>query len=353
MNKKILLIDDDPLVLKSLMKLLRSKGYDVEGCKNGEEATKAFQEERFDLVVSDIRMSGQDGIETVERFRQFEKNMDLSPIPIIMITGYASEDAPIQAIKLGVQDYFLKPFDTNELLRSIQFHLESKEEPVRFNILGIGIVSPLGFSKEAFWKSINECKPFYRQISESHYPELDGYYYMRVGDFKPSDYFDEKQLHNLDDNSTFIAASAKFAIQDSGLKVSKIGSDDVGVSVGTSVSIATAMSDFDESVLREGYRRSKIGIFPNTVMCAPASRVSIFEHITGSNTTISSGMNSGMDAIGHACFCLERGLTKIMISGGSDALSEKILLGYAKEGLLLRRLNGQMRNKRGSDLSFL
>ncbi|GEM_PF-589776 len=357
MKRKILLIDDDPLVLNSTSRFLQSKGYDVKGCKSGEEAIQTFKQERFDLVVSDIRMRDKDGVQTVKELREWETDQELSPIPIIMITGYASEDAPIEAIKAGVQDYFLKPFDSNQLLKSIETHLEASlqvvkssllQQPVRFSILGIGIVSPFGFTKEAFWKSINECKPFYNQISESSYPELSDYYCMRVGDFKAGDYFDEKQLHNLDNNSIFIAAAAKFAIQDSGLKITKIGSDDIGVSVGTSVSIAAPMSDFDESVLKEGYRRSKIGIFPNTVMCAPASRVSIFEHITGSNTTISSGMNSGIDAIGHASFCLEGGLAKIMVTGGSDALSDKILLGYAKEGLLLRQMNGQMRNKRGS-----
>jgi 3-oxoacyl-[acyl-carrier-protein] synthase II len=347
-KKTILLIDDDPLVLKSITNLLQSKGYEVYGCKSGLEGAKVFEGRKVDLVVSDIRMKDPDGIATVKGLREIERRKELSPIPVIMMTGYASEDAPVHAIKLGIRDYFLKPFDTKELLESIASHLKKDGEPARFTVLGIGIISPLGFTKEAFWKSVDQCRPFYREVSGSESSELNGSYCMRIEGFKPGDYFDEKQLHNLDSNSIFIAAAAKLAIQDSQLKVSKIGSDDIGVSVGTSVSIGTSMSDFDESVLREGYRRSKIGIFPNTVMCAPASRVSIFEHITGSNTTISSGMNSGIDAIGHACFCVERNLSKIMITGGSDALSEKILLGYSKEGLLLRQLNGRPRNKRGS-----
>lgn len=226
-------------------------------------------------------------------------------------------------------------------------NLEKDEELVRFGILGIGVVSPLGLTKEVFWQSINECRPFYQQISDAVYGELNGFCYMKVEELGLEDYLDEKQLHNLDRNSIFISLASKFAIQDSGLEISKISSDETGVTVGTSISIGTSMSDFDESVLREGYRRSKIGIFPNAVMCAPASRVAIFEHITGPNTTISSGKNSGIDAIGHACFYLEKKLSKIMIAGGSDALSEKILLGYSKEGLLLTPSTG-MQNKRGA-----
>ena len=226
-------------------------------------------------------------------------------------------------------------------------NLEKDEELIRFGILGIGVISPLGLTKETFWQSINKCLPFYQQISDSVYNELNSFYCMKIERLRPEDYLSEKQLHNLDRNSIFISLAAKFAIQDSGLEISKIGSDETGVTVGTSISIGTSMSDFDESVLREGYRRSKIGIFPNAVMCAPASRVAIFEHITGPNTTISSGKNSGIDAIGHACFYLEKKLAKIMIAGGSDALSEKTLLGYLKEGLLLTPSTG-MRNKRGA-----
>lgn len=358
MKKRILLIDDDPLVLKSLSNLLQSKGYVVTGCESGFEAVSAFKKDKFDLIISDIRMAGLDGIATVKIIREIGNSSGSSPIPIIMITGYANEKAPVEAIKIGVQDYFLKPFDNEELIQSIESHLQRASEhtggfPIvnqrtQFNVLGIGIVSPLGHTKEAFWDRINECKTFYRQISDGRYPSLKGFYCMRVESFSPSHYFDEKQLHNVDDNSAFLAGAAKFAIEDSELKVTKIGSDDVGVAVGTSVSIATSMSDFNESVLRYGNRRSSIGIFPNTVICAPASRVSIFEHITGSNTTISSGMNSGFDAIGYACLCLEDGQTKIMIAGGSDAISEKILLGYAKEDLLFREPEKIQPNKRGT-----
>src|SRR3990167_4372781 len=137
MKKRKILLIDDPLVLKTLANLLHSRGYEIEGCKSGAEAFKAFDEEKYDLVVSDIRMRDQDGIETVKRIRGLEKERDLSLTPIIMITGYASEDAPIQAIKLGIQDYFLKPFDTNDFLRSIESHLRKAEKAVRFNILGI------------------------------------------------------------------------------------------------------------------------------------------------------------------------------------------------------------------------
>ena len=356
---KILLIDDDPLVLKSIAGLLNKKGYKVFGCPSGFEAITVFKREEVNLIVCDIRMAGQDGIQTVAKIRDLETNSDKLPIPIIMITGFAEPNTPIEALKIGVQDYFLKPFDTNVLLQSIERNLKQyiqrrekyvvSQKMVKFNVIGIGIVGPFGLTLDALWTYTNLCTTNFQKFKNSDFPKLEDILYTRVNSLNPECYFDEKQLHNLDRNSIFVSTAAKLAIENSGIKVSKIGSDKTGVSVGTSVSIATAMSDFDESVLRDGSRRSKIGIFPNTVMCAPASRVSIFEHITGSNTTISTGMNSGIDAVGYACFCLENDLAEVMIAGGSDAISEKILMGYQQEGLLFGSNTKEVgRNKRGA-----
>jgi len=354
--QSILLIDDDPLVLKSLTTLLRRNNFGVTACQSGYDAISAFKKFKFDLIICDIRMADQDGIQTITKIRQLESS-NRFPVPIIMVTGFAKIDAPIEAIKIGVQDYFLKPFDNVALLKSIQKNLEDyskrkeinapmTKKPVRFNVLSVGVLGPFGMCLEDLWGYINSCKPNFELI------DVEGSVLpcMRVRGLYPERYFNEKQLHNLDRNSIFIATAAKFSIESAEIKISKIGSDKVGVSIGTSISIATAMSDFDESVLRDGNRRSKIGIFPNTVMCAPASRVSIFEHITGSNTTISTGMNSGIDAIGYACLSLENDLAELVVAGGSDALSEKILAGYRRENLLFNSDVTIGRNKRGAFL---
>lgn len=368
MKGKILLIDDDPLVLKSLANLLGAKGYETISCKSGFEAITAFKKGGIDLVVSDIRMADQDGIQTVRKIRELENSSDQVPIPVIMITGYAEADTPLRAIKAGIQDYIFKPFENTQFLESVRVNIEKAARlrnrladegtrhvlekvelnSARVNILGVGIISPFGCTLDEFWEYMNKGATSWAPQNDNPYPELAGHYSARIKNFSPLNHFDEKQLHNLDNNSIFIAAAAKNAIANSNINVPKIGSDKVGVSIGTSISIATSMSDFDESVLKFGSRRSSIGIFPNTVMCAPASRVSIFEHITGSNTTISSGMNSGMDAIGHACFCLENDIAEVMIAGGSDALSDKILLGYQKENLLFHHPADIKRNRRGA-----
>ena len=117
MKKKILLIDDDVLVLKTIRKLLSLKGHELFECKSSEEALGLVKKETFDLVITDIRMPGLNGIQMLEKIRDDQQNKNL---PVILITGYASEDAPIEAFRLNADDYILKPFNSDQLLASVQ-----------------------------------------------------------------------------------------------------------------------------------------------------------------------------------------------------------------------------------------
>lgn len=123
MKKRILVIDDDVLVLKSVENLLAREGYEIERAKDGEEAEAKFRAADFDLVISDIRMPRQDGISVVTHLKQICSSEKKKEVPFIFITGYASEEAPIDAIKLGAKDYLLKPFDLDELVASVKRHI--------------------------------------------------------------------------------------------------------------------------------------------------------------------------------------------------------------------------------------
>lgn len=120
MSRPILLIDDDELVLESLAKLLESRGYRVEKARNGFEALEKAQSQEFSLVISDIRMPGMDGIELLKRLRDLHAGLKRPPVPEILITGYADENAYLRALKLKVTDYLYKPFDLETFLTLIQ-----------------------------------------------------------------------------------------------------------------------------------------------------------------------------------------------------------------------------------------
>ena len=117
MSKKILLIDDDVLVLKTIRKLLSLQGYELFECKSAEDALVLIKKEAFDLVVTDIRMPGLNGIQMLGKMREDQRNKNL---PVILITGYASEDAPLEAFRLNADDYILKPFNSDQLLASVR-----------------------------------------------------------------------------------------------------------------------------------------------------------------------------------------------------------------------------------------
>lgn len=116
MAKRLLLIDDDEVVLQSLGRLLESQGYQVEKAHNGFEALEKAQNQAFDLVISDIRMPGMDGIELIQKLRELNQERRREAIPEILITGYSDENTYLKAFKLKVTDYLYKPFDMNQFL---------------------------------------------------------------------------------------------------------------------------------------------------------------------------------------------------------------------------------------------
>jgi len=124
MAKKILVIDDEELITKSLLKLLEKEGYKTTVARTGKEALEIVKKNDFDLVISDVRMPEMDGIETVEKIRAHFKSLEKKPIPEILITGYADIEKYEKARKLEVKDYIYKPFDTDVFLKTVKRNIE-------------------------------------------------------------------------------------------------------------------------------------------------------------------------------------------------------------------------------------
>jgi DNA-binding response OmpR family regulator len=130
MTSKILLIDDDPNLLESLGEVLREEGYQVGAAASGEEGLDALKQESFDLVLLDIRLPGLDG-EVIMReiYNYYPETV------MIIISGYGSLESAITAIRLGVKDYFIKPYQVEELLEAVNRGLTDKETRVRKEVL--------------------------------------------------------------------------------------------------------------------------------------------------------------------------------------------------------------------------
>jgi DNA-binding response OmpR family regulator len=108
--KRILLVDDEPLVLQTLGADLEQHGYEVASFDNGPEAVSALQQQHFDLVIADLVMEGMDGLTVLRRAKEqyaFTRSM--------ILTGYGDLESAIAALRLGVDDYVEKPCDRDEM----------------------------------------------------------------------------------------------------------------------------------------------------------------------------------------------------------------------------------------------
>ena len=124
MAKKILIVEDEKIITKTLQKLLKTKGYDVDVVNSGKDALAKIKESDFNLIVCDIMMPEMDGIETIKAIRKERKTQGKSLIPEVVITGYADENKYQSAVELDVAAYLYKPFDTDELLEAIKGNIK-------------------------------------------------------------------------------------------------------------------------------------------------------------------------------------------------------------------------------------
>lgn len=120
MAKKILVIDDEELIIKSLVKLLDKIGYEGFIAKTGQDAMVMIEEEDFDLIISDIRMPGLNGIEAVKGIYKVLEEKGVKNPPVIFITGYADKKCEREAKALNPIDYIYKPFDIIDLVSRIK-----------------------------------------------------------------------------------------------------------------------------------------------------------------------------------------------------------------------------------------
>ena len=119
--KKILIIDDDPIVLEVVSEILKESGYEVETAPDGESGIKKLEEDYFHLVLTDLEMPEVDGMEVLE----FAVNKSPETLCIIL-TGYGTIEGSVGAIKKGAFDYITKPISSGELLAVVEKALKFK-----------------------------------------------------------------------------------------------------------------------------------------------------------------------------------------------------------------------------------
>jgi len=121
-KKTILLVDDEPIIRKTLAGKLKDEGFTVLTAENGDKALAFLSTTRIHLVITDLMMEGMNGIQVLEGVKA--KSPETA---VIILTGYGDLTSAIDALRLGADDYLLKPCDLNELLFRMNKCLEKQE----------------------------------------------------------------------------------------------------------------------------------------------------------------------------------------------------------------------------------
>ncbi len=120
MERKVLIIEDEKLIIVSTQMVLEASGFQVESAVNGEEGIASAKDLRPDLILLDIMMPGIDGWETLTRLK---RDPETSNIPVIIFTAREHSRGHQKSAEMGAADYFRKPFEPDELIELVEKHI--------------------------------------------------------------------------------------------------------------------------------------------------------------------------------------------------------------------------------------
>jgi len=204
----------------------------------------------------------------------------------------------------------------------------------RLVITGISVLSPIGVNKDEFWTNLTTGVSGIRDITLFDVAKYKSKKAGEIADFDAKEYLGKKGIRHIDRTSLLVSSSAKLAMEDANITHETYGADELGIVIGSTYGSIDSISTFDLEGLQEGPTFVNPMAFPNTVLNAPASRVSIFCNATGLNSTISTGTASGLDAIIYASDFLQLGRGKAVLAGGVHGLTRDIFWGAYSSGVL-------------------
>jgi DNA-binding NtrC family response regulator len=120
-GERILVVDDEKSMCQFLSIMLRKEGYQITAVDSGKKAVDAIKDQRFDVVLTDIRMSGMDGIEVLKEIKQLDPT-----IPVVIMTAYASQKTAIEAVNQGAFHYLIKHAKNDEIKMVVRNALDMK-----------------------------------------------------------------------------------------------------------------------------------------------------------------------------------------------------------------------------------
>jgi len=118
-SARILIVDDEKIALKNLVHVMKKEGYEITAAQSGQSALQALETDTFDVVLTDLKMEKVDGMQVLKKCRELQPRTE-----VVMITGYATLDSAVKAMKEGAFNYIAKPFKLDEVREVVREALE-------------------------------------------------------------------------------------------------------------------------------------------------------------------------------------------------------------------------------------
>ncbi|MBI4845575.1 MAG: beta-ketoacyl-ACP synthase II [Candidatus Omnitrophica bacterium] len=186
-------------------------------------------------------------------------------------------------------------------------------------ITGIGIVSPVGNSKQEFWHSICEGKSGAGYVSYFDASEFTSKIDAEVKNFDPSCYINPKELKRMDRFVQFAVFASKSACEDSGLDMDKEDRTRIGVIIGTGIGGLHVIEEQQKSYLERGPKKISPFLIPMLIVNMAPGQVSISLGIKGPNSCVTTACATGGHCIGDAFKIIQRGDAEVMFAGGTES----------------------------------
>lgn len=116
-----MVVDNEDKICDIYKRVLVNEGYEVEACYDGDEAVQKVSENQYDLVITDIKMPKMSGFNVIKKTKELSPDTD-----VIVISGYATIDAVVKTVRMGAQDYIIKPFEICDLVTKVKKCLEKE-----------------------------------------------------------------------------------------------------------------------------------------------------------------------------------------------------------------------------------
>jgi len=196
----------------------------------------------------------------------------------------------------------------------------------RVVVTGLGVISPVGTGKEAFWEALVKGRSGVRRITRFDASEFKTQIAAEVGDFDPEAYIDKKEARRMDRFTQFAVAAANLALSDAAIATEALDRDRVGVVLGCGIGGIGTFEEQTRVLVSRGPNRVSPFFVPMMIANMGAGYIAIFHRFYGPNSTVVTACASSNHAIGEAFRIIQRGEADVMLTGGAEAAITPVAL---------------------------